>query len=187
MRLVPGLDRQKTYLETNKPDHIRRIQRLIQQPSVSTEDLGVRECAELLVEYHRELGCQETELVETDGLPGLWAYYDAGAPKTIIVYGNFDTVPVLPHQQWEYSAFGGVITSSGPYGKVLVGRGALNNKGPCVAWLNESNHIRVVKSELMIPDLYESIKTAIEFIRRRTTSFVPLGLKDSRYAWSQSG
>ena len=51
MRFGAGLDKLKAYLESNKSGHIRRIQRLVQQPSVSTEDLGVRECAELLVEY----------------------------------------------------------------------------------------------------------------------------------------
>ena len=82
---------------------------------MSTVDLSVREWAELLVEYHGEPGSQEAELVETDGLPGLWAYYYAGALSTIMAYGNFEIVPVLTHQQWEYARFGGVVTSSGAY------------------------------------------------------------------------
>ena len=150
MRVGPGLDKLSTYLESNKPRHIQRIQRLVQQPSVSTEDLGVRECAELLVEYHRELGCQEAELVETDGLPGLWAYYDAGAPKTIIVYGNFDTAPVLPHQRWEHPPYGGVVTSNAQYEKVLVGRGALSYKGPYAAWLNALEALIAVEGTLPV-------------------------------------
>ena len=144
------MDRLKAYLESNKPDHIKRIQRLVQQPSVSTEDLGVRECAELLVGYHQELGCQEAELVQTDGVPGVWAYCDAGAPKTIIVYGNFDTVPVLPQQQWEHPPYSGVLTPTGPYEKVLVGRGALNSKGPYVAWLNALEALIAVEGTLPV-------------------------------------
>jgi hypothetical protein len=33
-----------------------------------------------------DLGFQEAELVPTDGHPGVWGYYDAGADKTLVVY-----------------------------------------------------------------------------------------------------
>ena len=79
MPIGAGLEKLKGYLEENKPRHIERIQRLIRQPSVSTEDLGVVECADLLVEQHLEVGCQEAEVIQTGGLPGVWASYDAGA------------------------------------------------------------------------------------------------------------
>ena len=150
MRIGSGLERLKVYLEENKARHIRRIQWLVQQPSVSTEDLGVRECAELLVEYHRELGCQEADIVHTENLPGLWAYYDAGAPKTIIVYGNFDTRPVLPHERWEHPPYSGAITSSGSYEKVLMGRGSFSYKGPYVAWLNALEALIAVEGTLPV-------------------------------------
>ena len=136
MRIGVGLENIRAYLEENKERHIQRIQRLVEQPSVSVEEYGVRECAELLVEIHKEIGCEEAKLVETSHLPGLWAYYNAGKPKTIIVYANFDTRPVLPHEKWENPPWSGAITSSGPYSKVLMGRGAASYKGPYVAWLN---------------------------------------------------
>ena len=144
------LKRLRTYLEKNKTRHIERIQRVVQQPSVSTENLGVRECAELLVKYHRELGCHEAALLETDGLPGLWAYYDAGAPKTIAVYGNFDTRPVLPHEQWEHPPYSAALASFGPYPRVLVGRGSFAYKGPYVAWLNALEALVAVTGTLPV-------------------------------------
>ena len=83
MAIGKGLEKIKEYLETNKGAHVERIQRAIRQPSVSTEDLGVRECAEVLNGMHKEVGFHESEIVQTGGLPGLWSYYNAGAPKTL--------------------------------------------------------------------------------------------------------
>ena len=150
MPIGVGLEKLKAYLEENKPRHIERIQELVRQPSVSTEDLGVRECADLLVEHHLEVGFQEANTIETGGLPGLWAYYDAGAPKTIVVYANFDTRPVLPHEKWEHPPFSGTLTSVGPYSKVLMGRGAFSYKGVYSAWLNTLEALIAVEGTLPV-------------------------------------
>ena len=150
MQFGADMERFRAYLTDNRPRHIERIQRLVQQPSVSTEDLGVRECAQLLVDYHRQLGCQEANTVQTAGLPGLWAYYDAGGPKTIVVYGNFDTRPVLPSERWEHPAFGGHLASHGPYQTVLMGRGAFSYKGQYVAWLNALEALIAVEGTLPV-------------------------------------
>ena len=150
MPIGAGLEKLKKYLEENKPRHVERIQRLIRQPSVSTEDLGVEECAELLVEQHLEVGCQEAEIIPTGGLPGVWAAYDAGAPKTIVVYANFDTRPVLPSEKWEHPPFGGTITTMGSTGRVLMGRGAMSYKGPYGAWLNTLEALIAVEGTLPV-------------------------------------
>ena len=73
MRVGIGLEKIRAYLEENKDRHIQRIQSFVQQPSVSTENNGVRECAELLVEIHKEMGCTEAKLVGDPDLPGVWA------------------------------------------------------------------------------------------------------------------
>ena len=149
MRVGMGLEKVRAYLEDNKPRHVARIQRAVQQASVSSEDLGVVECADLLAEIHREAGFQEAEVVATDGLPGLWAAYDAGAPKTIIVYNNFDTRPVLPNEKWEHPPYSGALTSAGPYGQVVMGRGAMS-KGGYVAWLNALEALLAVEGTLPV-------------------------------------
>jgi acetylornithine deacetylase/succinyl-diaminopimelate desuccinylase-like protein len=148
MPIGVGLEKIRVYLENNRDRHIARIQRYVRQPSISTENIGLRECAQLLVEFHKELGCHESELVETSDIAGVWAYYDAGAPTTIIVYGNFDTRPVLPHEQWEHPPFSGEVTSFGSFQQVLMGRGALAYKGPYIAWLNALEALKAVEGEL---------------------------------------
>jgi len=126
----------RTYLDKEKDRHIKRICSFIAQPSISVEDTGVRECAEQLVERFKELGCNEAELVETGGLPGVWAYLDVGADKTIANYANFDTRPVVDKTAWDYPPFEGVVVSKAPYKRVMIGRGTRAYKGPYIAWLN---------------------------------------------------
>ena len=77
------------------------------------------------MEHHLEVGFQEANTIETGGLPGLWAYYDAGAPKTIVVYANFDTRPVLPHEKWEHPPFSGTLTSVGTLQQGAHGPGCI--------------------------------------------------------------
>ncbi len=117
------------------------------QPSVSAEQCGVRECAELLSERLHEIGCQQVEIAETPGLPAVWAHLDAGAPKTLAVYGYFDTNIVGPG--WQHDPFGGVSAVHPPFAQVLYGRGA-SNKGGFMAFLNALEAIRQTRGALPV-------------------------------------
>ena len=82
------------------------------QPSISRENHGVRDCAALLLSYFQELGCQEAEIAETPNLPAVWAYFDAGAPKTLAVYGYFDSNIV--GGGWDHDPYAGVLSPRPP-------------------------------------------------------------------------
>jgi acetylornithine deacetylase/succinyl-diaminopimelate desuccinylase-like protein len=129
------LDSIYRYIDQHLDEHIAMIQEYVRQPSVSVDGKGIRECAELLAGYYRELGCQEVELIETDGSPGIWAYYDAGAAKTIANYNMYDVRPVGPESSWTYPPFGAVVEPRNQFPQVLYGRGAAVPKGPYGAWL----------------------------------------------------
>ncbi|MCO5178335.1 MAG: hypothetical protein M9890_15375, partial [Thermomicrobiales bacterium] len=49
-------------------ESIVALQRVVQQPSISSQNIGVRECAELLVSMMTGLGI-EARVMETEGLP----------------------------------------------------------------------------------------------------------------------
>ncbi|HBY94978.1 MAG TPA: peptidase M20 [Chloroflexi bacterium] len=123
------------YIDQHLDEHTALLQEYVRQPSVSVDGVGVHECAELVAGYYRDLGCQEVELIEVDGYPGIWAYYDAGAPKTIVNYNMYDVRPVGSESNWTYPPFAGVIAARDPFPKVLYGRGASVPKGPYGAWL----------------------------------------------------
>lgn len=135
-------------IESDIDDHIDRIQRAVRQPSVSVEHQGLREISELMVEYLEDIGCEEAELVETDGAPGVWGYYDAGADTTLVNYGMLDTRPVGDEDEWTYDPFGGELATHDEYGRVIYGRGSVKVKGAYVAWLNALIATRQALGEL---------------------------------------
>ncbi len=114
--------------------HIERIRESIQQPSLSVDGVGLEEIAELYVDFLEDTGADEAELVETDGAPGVWGYYDADAETTLLTYGMLDTRLVTNADQWEYDPFGAEQTTIEPYGEVIVGR--CTAKAAFTAYLN---------------------------------------------------
>ncbi len=129
--------------------HVEHIQRWVRQPSVSWDNLGVEACAEVVAESYRGLGCQEVEIIEGRFHPGVWAYYDAGAPATIHSYCMFDTRTVTP-VGWTHDPWGAELVPMGPHPKALVGRGAMGAKGPYVAFLNALSSIVAVEGTLPV-------------------------------------
>ena len=137
-------------IDTDFDGHVERIQRAVRQPSVSVEHRGLRETATLAVEYLEDLGCSEAELIETDGAPGVWGYYDAGAETTIVNYGMLDTRPVGDESEWTHDPFSGEVTTHEQYGDVLYGRGSVKVKGAYVAWLNALDAMRKALGDLPV-------------------------------------
>ena len=125
----------RDYLSNQRERHIARIQAFIRQPTLPSEDEGVEVTAELLAGYYRELGCHEVEIVPTRGYPGVWAYYDAGAPVTIVNYCMFDTKPP-DRAKWSTAPFDPIITNLPGHGEAILGVGARSRKGPYMSWLN---------------------------------------------------
>lgn len=137
------------HIEQNAEAHIARIQEYLRQPSISAEGRGVRDCAELLRGYYQALGCREAELVETDGHPGVWAFYDAGARKTITNYCMYDVQPTAG-EIWSSPPFEARIVKQPPFGDVIIARGAINSKGPYRAWLNALESVIAVEGSLPV-------------------------------------
>ena len=138
------------YIDQNIDKHIARVQEWVKQPSVSWDNLGVEDCAQLVSRTYKDLGCSEVELLEGRFHPGIWAYYDAGATKTIHNYCMFDTRPVANAEKWNYDPWGGELVPYGAFPKVVVGRGALGAKGPYVAFLNALEAIIAVEGTLPV-------------------------------------
>ncbi|HEX7120753.1 MAG TPA: M20/M25/M40 family metallo-hydrolase [Gemmatimonadaceae bacterium] len=140
------------HIDANLASHVEQLRRWVRQPSVSAQNLGVRQMADMLRDDLRRLGFREAELVPTAGHPGVWGYYDAGAARTLAVYMMYDVQPVEP-TGWSVGAFDGAIVNH-PLGKVLMARGATNQKGPERAFLNALESIiattRTLPVNLMI-------------------------------------
>jgi acetylornithine deacetylase/succinyl-diaminopimelate desuccinylase-like protein len=122
------------YIDRNRQQHLENLRRWLRQPSISAENVGIQQMAELLRDDLRRIGFQEAELVPTSGHPGVWGYYDAGAEKTLAVYMMYDVQPVEP-EGWQVPAFEAQLVDH-RLGRVMMARGATNQKGPQRAFLN---------------------------------------------------
>ena len=98
-------------------------------PSISAHadhDVDVRRSAEFTATMLREAGLEHADVLETDGLPAVyadWLHAGADAP-TVVVYGHHDVQPVDPVDLWDSPPFEPVIVE----GECLA-RGAIDDKG----------------------------------------------------------
>ena len=122
-------------------ESLRRLQTWIRQPSIAAENRGLQEGCELMMEMLREAGFQQVNKVPTDGHPGVFATLDAGAPKTLGLYFMYDVKQVDP-REWSSPPFEAALVDKPGFGKVVVGRGAVNQKGPEASFLAALHAIR---------------------------------------------
>src|ERR1700704_4090787 len=122
-------------------ESIQRMQTWIKQPSIAAENRGMNEGCELTMQMLRDAGFQQVTKVPTDGQPGIFATLDAGAPKTLGLYFMYDVKQVDP-SEWSSPPFEARLVDKPGFGKVVVGRGAVNQKGPEASFLAALHAIR---------------------------------------------
>ncbi len=113
---------------------VQRLQEWVRQPSIAAENRGMNEGCELMMRMAREAGFQNVTRVPTDGQPGVFATLDAGAPRTVGLYFMYDVKQVDP-AEWSSPPWEAALVDKPGFGKVLMGRGAVNQKGPEAAFL----------------------------------------------------
>ncbi|HVE72485.1 MAG TPA: M20/M25/M40 family metallo-hydrolase [Thermoanaerobaculia bacterium] len=121
--------------------NIRRLQEWIALPSIAAEDRGFPAGAEFMAELARDAGFQQATILHTDGKPGVFATLDAGAAKTVGLYFMYDVKQYDP-AEWTSPPLEARIVHKHGIGKVMVGRGAANQKGPQSAFLAALHAIR---------------------------------------------
>lgn len=99
------------------------------------------EGCDLMMHMAREAGFQTATRINTDGHPGVFATLDAGAPRTFGLYFMYDVKQADP-AEWSSPPFDAAIVDKPGFGKVVMGRGAVNQKGPEAALLAALHAIR---------------------------------------------
>jgi acetylornithine deacetylase/succinyl-diaminopimelate desuccinylase-like protein len=120
---------------------VKRLQDWIGQASIAAENRGYPEGAEYMAKLARDAGFQQATVINTDGKPGVFAVLDAGAPKTIGLYFMYDVKQFDP-TEWTSPPTEARIVDKAALGKVMIGRGAVNQKGPEAAFLAALHAIR---------------------------------------------
>jgi acetylornithine deacetylase/succinyl-diaminopimelate desuccinylase-like protein len=122
-------------------ESVKRLQTWIHQPSIAAENRGVTEGCDLTMQMLRDAGFQSVNKIPTDGQPGIFATLDAGAPRTIGIYFMYDVKQVTP-SEWSSPPWDAALVDKPGLGKILIGRGAVNQKGPEAAFLAALHAIR---------------------------------------------
>src|SRR6266699_4381656 len=128
---------------------VKRLQDWIAQVSIAAEDRGYPEGAEYMAKLARDAGFQQATVLSTDGKPGVFATLDAGAPKTVGLYFMYDVKQFDP-AEWSSSPTDAQIVDKPPLGRAIVGRGAVNQKGPEAAFLAALHAIRGANQKLPV-------------------------------------
>jgi acetylornithine deacetylase/succinyl-diaminopimelate desuccinylase-like protein len=128
-------------VEKRHEEAVRRLKHWIKQPSIAAENRGMTEGCDLMMDMLREAGFAQVTRVPTDGQPGVFAVLDAGAPRTLGVYFMYDVKQVDP-SEWSSPPFEAALVDKQGLGKVIIGRGAVNQKGPEASFLAALHAIR---------------------------------------------
>ena len=128
-------------IEKQHDEAVARLREWIHQPSIAAENRGVTEGCELTMRLLREAGFDQVTKIPTDGQPGIFATLDAGAPRTLGLYFMYDVKQVDP-AEWSSPPWDAALVDRPGMGKVLIGRGAVNQKGPEATFLAALHAIR---------------------------------------------
>ena len=120
---------------------VKRLQDWIAQPSIAAENRNYPAGAEYMARLATDAGFQHATVINTDGKPGVYATLDAGAKKTVGLYFMYDVKQFDP-AEWTSPPLEARIVDKPGIGKSVVGRGAVNQKGPESAFLAALHAIR---------------------------------------------
>jgi len=140
-----SIDRVHAYIDDHREESLETLRRLIRQPSISAQNTGVRECAQLLAGILSEHRIP-ARIIDTPTQPVVYGEL-AGDPQafTLICYGHYDVQPPEPLDLWQSPPFEPVVRDGR-----LYGRGVGDNKGQLIthvlaarAWLETAGHLPI--------------------------------------------
>ncbi len=111
------------YLEQNLDKSIAELSKLVAQPSVGAQNLGMKECAALVGGMLKARGFR-VDVMDTGGAPVVFAERKGKSDKTLLIYNHYDVQPPEPLELWETPPFEPSLRD----GK-LYGRGVSDDKG----------------------------------------------------------
>ncbi|MEH0197141.1 M20/M25/M40 family metallo-hydrolase [Caulobacter sp. CCNWLY153] len=120
---------------------VKRIQDWIALPSIAAENRDMDKGADYMAALARDAGFTSVEKIPTDGAPGVFGVLDVGARRWLAIYFMYDVKQYDP-AEWSSPPLEARIVDKPGFGKVIVGRGAVNQKGPQASLLAALHAIR---------------------------------------------
>ena len=130
---TPNRAQLATAVKSAHAANLKRLQDWIALPTIAAEQRNTPQGAEYMRQLLLDAGFQQAKIVQTDGVPGVFATLDAGAPTTLGIYFMYDVKQFVP-SEWSSPPLEGRLVDR-PEGRAIIGRGAVNQKGPESAFL----------------------------------------------------
>jgi acetylornithine deacetylase/succinyl-diaminopimelate desuccinylase-like protein len=131
---TPRRDELKQAVAARHDQTVKALQDWIKLPTIAAEKRNVNEGAEYMRRLALEAGFQQAKIIPSGGVPGVFATLDAGAPVTLGVYFMYDVKQYDP-AEWSSPPLEARLIDKAGEGQILMGRGAINQKGPETAFL----------------------------------------------------
>lgn len=108
---------------------VKALQDWIALPTIAAMGMNTKEGPEYMKKLALDAGFQTAKIIESGGVPSVLATLDAGAKTTLGIYMMYDVKHFDP-AEWQSPPLEGRLVDRPGVGQVIVGRGAVNQKGP---------------------------------------------------------
>ncbi|MEO7603214.1 MAG: M20/M25/M40 family metallo-hydrolase [Sphingomicrobium sp.] len=113
---------------------VERLRQWIALPTIANMGINHAEGAEYMRRLALDAGFGQAKVIQTKGVPAVFATLDAGAPVTLGIFFMYDVKHYDP-AEWNSPPLEARLVDRPGEGKAIVGRGAVNQKGPETAFL----------------------------------------------------
>jgi acetylornithine deacetylase/succinyl-diaminopimelate desuccinylase-like protein len=128
---------------------VKMLQDWIAIPSIAAENRNYPQGADYMTKLARDAGFQRVEIIQTKGKPGVFATLDSGAKNWLGIYCMYDVKQFDP-AEWTSPPLEARLVDKPGIGKVIVGRGATNSKGPQIAFLAALHAFKAANQKLPV-------------------------------------
>ena len=128
------------HIDRHADEYVASLQRLIRQPSVAAQGVGMAETAELVREMLVGVGAAPRLVDTRGGYPVVYAEIAGASSKTLSFYNHYDVQPAEPLDLWDSDPWAAEVRD----GRIW-GRGVADNKGNIAARLAAVDAFRRVR------------------------------------------
>lgn len=147
------LDDALAHIDANLDAALDRLYALLRIRSISTDPAFAAECKACADWHVADLGGIGFDAVAhaTPGHPIVVGHARQGSGRSALFYGHYDVQPVDPLELWEHDPFEPKLETRADGTKVIRGRGASDDKGQVMAFVEACRAWKAVAGELPIP------------------------------------